>query len=551
MNPKKLLFASLFAPFLLLSNPTEENEKINGIVLLPDPASLSSDREHGGVVIQLPSECQSLSKRLQPFLNKELNQENILKIKEEIQAYFREEARDFIIVQIPEQEVTNGEIAFIVTEGVIDQIRFVGNRNFSDKTLNRYLTIQPGQQVNKEKIISDVSWLNRNPFHRTEVVFSQGEERGTTDLDLVTQDRFRLRLFAGADNTGNDFTGNLRYFSGFNVADLFFADLLSFQFTSTKNFTNFNAYTANYTLFLPWKNTLIMWGGYATIRPFVRGLRNEGRDFQGSVRYIVPFKPLYPAFTHEIDFGADFKEFNSSLFFTSELSPLPIVLADPTPIVPLITNTVNLLQMTIAYKMEYNTPKLRATFQLENFVSPGQLISKQTKAGYDELRYGARPLYYYAKAAFGGVCHLTPAKWTNPVDISWLIRGQASTTPLLPSEQFGLGGYDTVRGYDEREILADDALCVNFEIRLPVFPLIPKIKNEFTILGFFDYGYGYDLKILPTEENPNYLVSVGPGIRYTIIPYLVLRADYGFQLHHTQFNTHKVGKFNLGAALSF
>lgn len=40
-------------------------------------------------------------------------------------------------------------------------------------------------------------------------------------------------------------------------------------------------------------------------------------------------------------------------------------------------------------------------------------------------------------------------------------RGQLASTNLLPSEQMGLGGYNSVRGYLERQVNVDNGLIVN------------------------------------------------------------------------------------------
>jgi hemolysin activation/secretion protein len=545
----KYLLSALTFPLFLFSGLAEENPKIEGIVLVTDPSEIASlDSEWRGIDlrhIEAPGGNEELAECLSPYLMADLNEENIQKIKEQLIAFYRKNKKPFVSVQVPEQEVSKGVVAFVMTEGKIETIRFSGNTHFSDKTLSRYLSVHSGDVVNKEQVLTDVSWLNRNPFHRTQVVFSPGQEKGGVDLDFVTEDRRRVRIFGGADNTGNNFTGNTRYFGGFNVANLFFADLFTLQLTSGKDYNQFNAYTANYTVFLPWKHTLNLWGGYSQMRPFVRGLRNEGKDAQASIRYIIPFKPIYSEFTHEVDVGFDYKSQNSSLFFTSTPSLLPIVLADPTPVVPLIVNTVTLSQLMIAYRLEYDLPKLRMTVQLENYCSPLHWLPDQSNSNYNQLRFGARNVYFYQKAAFGGIYHF-PRRF----QVSWLIRGQISTTPLLPSEQFGLGGFDTVRGYDEREILADDAICTNLELRLPNFSIFSRLKDNFYMLGFLDYGFAYNIDALPTETNPTYLISAGPGLRYTIMPYLIFRADLGYQLHRTQFSTH-TAKFNLGGTLCF
>ncbi|MBN4669065.1 ShlB/FhaC/HecB family hemolysin secretion/activation protein, partial [Pandoraea nosoerga] len=47
------------------------------------------------------------------------------------------------------------------------------------------------------------------------------------------------------------------------------------------------------------------------------------------------------------------------------------------------------------------------------------------------------------------------------------VQGQMADGPLVSSEQFSLGGLDTVRGYLESEMLGDNGAVANIELRTP------------------------------------------------------------------------------------
>lgn len=541
---KLLLFLVFCVSYSLYSDEhktTEVPSQIRGIVVTSDSSDLASidTDEIEGIQIKkmdVPGGIQDLQDLLVLFIGKELTEENIFEIKEQIISYFQEHDRSFLKVDIPEQDVTNGVVGFTLTEAKVAEICFEGNKYFPVRSVKKYLHVKPGETISKDQISNDIAWMNRNPFHRTEAIFSPGEESGSTDLKLVTNERFPLRFYLGGDNTGNDFTGNARYFVGFNWGNAFFLnDLFTYQFMTADDFHKYTAHALDYTSYFPWQHALKVWGGYASIHPKIRDFDQSGKAAQISFRYVLPYKPLYTDFLHELDVGADYKYQNNALFFTSELLTFPV-----------LDHSVNLTQVVFGYRLRYTPKNHEVTFRAEAFLSPGEWLPNQRNSEYNKLRRHAKSTYLYIRAAAGDIYQL-PLRFA----LAGLVRAQISTNTLLPSEEFGLGGYDSVRGYDENEILADAALCLNFEIRTPPIPVIAKVKNELYFLAFMDYGLGCNIHSLQGERNPAHLWSIGPGVRYTVGPYLTFRVDYGFQLHHTLFHTHHLGKVHLGLTASY
>jgi hemolysin activation/secretion protein len=134
---------------------------------------------------------------------------------------------------------------------------------------------------------------------------------------------------------------------------------------------------------------------------------------------------------------------------------------------------------------------------------------------------------------------------------TWALRGTAqfSDGPLLPSEELGVGGYASVRGYEERLVNGDDGWIINNELRTPSF----KIGN---LLG--KYGYGDGLQFLAFVDYGAVrangvrtdLLSVGPGLRYRMSRNVFVRFDYGFQLLERNLSTRN-SRAHIGVLLSF
>lgn len=119
------------------------------------------------------------------------------------------------------------------------------------------------------------------------------------------------------------------------------------------------------------------------------------------------------------------------------------------------------------------------------------------------------------------------------------LQGQLADGPLVSSEQFAVGGLDTVRGYLESETLGDDGVAGTFEVRSPdigpnlqkLVPPPPKdqtddvlahipVFNEWRFFVFADAGVVQVLEPLPEQQSKFDLWSAGAGTRFKFFNYL-------------------------------
>jgi len=485
----------------------------------PKPGQFSGIKIYN---LTIPGQEDELKKKLEPFLNRvQLTQDSLAEIKRTIVIYFRNHNHPVVTVLTPEQDITDGVLQLVVLEGRVGQIEWSGNEYFSNKQLGKYLRLAPGDSINDDKLKSDVAWMNRNPFRHTDLILTPGKDNGTTDIRLVTKDRRPLRLYAGVDNTGTDFTGISRWFAGFNWANAFYVDqILTYQYTTSEDFKKFQAHTINYVIPLPWRNTLTFYGGYSTVHPHIPGLGSHGKSGQGSFRYNFPVGKTYSLTPQDFTIGADYKNTNNTLEF--EESGVEIE-----------SKSVNITDLYFGYHFGVESSSHRFGFETEVFISPGSWLVHQTTKAYEKLRAGAKPSYIYGRLSFDD-------HWMFRADGIWELntqmRLQLSNQNLLPSEQFGLGGWNTVRGYEEREVNTDNALCINFEFKTPAFKLFFRKKrtDSMQFLLFCDLGFGKDHHKLPGARSIQKLISTGPGIRYNIATNLSSRLDWGIPLEKVQ-----------------
>lgn len=536
-------------------SPCSKGNLLNGIFLTGPKTTLSQEDKEALAKIrdvevrnlEVPDGIGNLKQFLEPlFIHQCLTSELIVEIKNAIIRYFRNHGHPVIAIDVPEQEITDGVLHLIITEGKLGTLITRGNRWFSSKLLKSDIRLKPGEPIDTDILLEDLAWMNRNPFHETNLIFTPGSEDGMTDVELITKDRFPLRFYAGADNTGTIGTGQARLFGGFNWGNAFGCDQqLTYQATFSADGNRFRANTVNYVAPLPWRHILQIYGGYSVIRPRHdhshskhRTFHSKGRSFQSSLRYTVPIPPTYKGKEHEWVAGIDYKNTNNNLAFIEPHER------------PIITNEVNIFQLMVGYNLGIALGKHEFAFSGEVFGSPGDFLPHQSNRAYNHLRRGAQNTYAYGRLMVSELYQL-PKRWA----LFFQARGQLSSTSLLPSEQFGLGGYDTVRGYDEREVNADSGCCGNFEFRTPAFPFFlfrsTKFKDSLYLLAFADYGLSIEYTHVPGRIHTQQLCSSGPGLRYRLGNYVSLRVDVGYRFVPVHEGQGKGWKTHLGALISY
>lgn len=204
---------------------------------------------------------------------------------------------------------------------------------------------------------------------------------------------------------------------------------------------------------------------------------------------------------------------------------------------PLIAKLANITQFTGGYNLGYKNRRIITSLELEGFWSPTDWVADQSQSNYTSIRPYANAAYFYFRSTYSLIIRLP-----KDVSIYNAFRGQYSNRNLLPSEEYGVGGYNTVRGYKEREINGDNAFLWNFELRSPQIRILDhllrrkesrkSIPDALQLLLFFDLGWVGLHKTENYEPRNQHALSFGPGVRYSVTPYLNFRADYGQQLRN-------------------
>lgn len=115
-------------------------------------------------------------------------------------------------------------------------------------------------------------------------------------------------------------------------------------------------------------------------------------------------------------------------------------------------------------------------------------------------------------------------------DVQLVLRGaaQLSNSPLPSTEQFAVGGADTVRGYRENTLVRDQGVAGSVELRVPV--IRKGGDTVLTVVPFADAGYGKDLTGDAAARDGDALASVGAGLVFAPDPRVSAQLFYGYAL---------------------
>lgn len=104
------------------------------------------------------------------------------------------------------------------------------------------------------------------------------------------------------------------------------------------------------------------------------------------------------------------------------------------------------------------------------------------------------------------------------------INAQLTPDSLLSLERFSMGGVDTVRGYRQNQLVADNGILGSVEVRIP----LTSNPNPLQLAPFFEIGTAWNNQ--DPDPDPGTIASLGLGLRWQISSSLDLRLDYGIPL---------------------
>lgn len=432
-----------------------------------------------------------------------------------LEALYLQAGYSTVQVTLPEQEISSGVIRLVVREMKLGSVTLLSAGHHDLDNVRASLPgLVEGQVPNTIAVAESLRLANDNPSKQTQLLFKPDPANNRVDAVLRLEDEKPWKAFLSLDNTGNSDTGNTRLSLGYQHANLFNRDhVVTLQYiTSVEKPQDVSIYGFGYRWPLYDRADAIdLYAGYSDVNSgTVAGLFNvSGKGTIVGARYTHPFIKT-SEIEHKLAAGIDYRAYENNI--------------DQSGVALGSSVTVHPISLTWSSLRKSDSTQLNgyATW-LHNLPggSQGQdadfaMARSGAAASYQLFRLGAN-----ASQQFAG-------------DWQWRLALDAQYTrePLVPGEQFGLGGQDSVRGFAERAVSGDRGWRTGLEVFTPEMggkTGIDGARLRFSV--FVEGGQVHRLQSLPGETTDESIASVGFGMRFGIAKSLSIRLDYGHVIH--------------------
>lgn len=513
-------------------------DELKSLIFLNDPEKLTARsidatgiqvNSESGLVILKDPEFQEIAGA---YLGKPVSMRLLNELVRDVILFYRGQDRPVVDVSIPSnQEITNGVIQILITEAKVGRVIVQGSQFFDDDVLLKQPFISPGDPVFESELSKDLQWLNRNPFRKVDLKLTPGENRGETDVVFNVEDDLPWRIYSGYEDTGTRSTGLERTFYGFNWFNAFNRDdQAGYQYTASSDFRKLGAHSAFYSRALQNRDIVTLYGSYAEFTsPIAFFGTSSGVTWQVLGRKYHELKSD-GKYKQGFVSGFDVKQTNNNLDFGGAL---------------IFGEEVSIVQMMMGYQGRYEDAYGSWNLGADGYLSPGNIGGGNRSPTFQQVRPFSTANYFYAR----GFLERRQSLNRN-LELVGRFTGQLSEANLIVTEQLGLGGYNSVRGFDLYTAVQDSGFILNLELHTKPISLVNS-DDELKFLGFYDYGQGYNHTLLPGEASTVRLQGMGAGLRYQLQSNIELRADYGWQIDSSATLISYRSRSHIGCVLSY
>lgn len=393
-----------------------------------------------------------------------------------LQQAYRQAGYGAVVVLVPAQDLAGGSVRLEVIEGKLQQVQVTGQRAFSTANVLASLpALQIGQTPRLFDLDGELLMANENPAKSVRVVLQPGESRGDVEALVVVEEQDPKRLQFVLDNTGNSDTGRYRLSALYQHANVDDRDIVFGLRAATSPTEPSRVAVLGSTLRVPlYANKIFIEGSLlasntqsATNTTPAGDLRFSGNGLAVGARLIRTLAS--PSETKaQLAVGIDARRYRNDCSL-GEFGAAGCGSA---------AASVDVLPVTLSYSWQ----KPGQFAASASWVSNLALGSAGRDADFEASRPGATSRYHLLRWNVYGQQRLT-ADWIA----AWRTDGQWAAKPLVFAEQYGAGGANSVRGFEERSFNSDSGASVSLELRRTLQgTAVPVWLGETTVSGFID-----------------------------------------------------------------
>ncbi len=427
----------------------------------------------------------------------------------------------------------NGVIGLRVVERRIERLRVTHARYFvPDAVRDGAPSLAPGKVPNMHQVSADLVGLNMLPDRTVQPNLKPGREPDTVDVDLDVSDKFPLHGSLELNNRYNADTSHLRLNASLTYDNFFQrGDSGTINYSvAPEDVRDAEIESASYLFHIPDSRlSLLMTYLHSNSNVVALGTTDvAGRGTTGGFRLLIPLGTTADSaggsFTQSFSVGWDYKRFYELDTFNFGCTGKSVVklaasgslagCATPGAAPSATSAPVTYYPLNAAYAANWTGPHSTTDVNISVELNVDHLGSTATT--FDNKRYLASPGFSLLRTTITREQDLP-----HDVQLWGSLSGQLSNDALISSEQFALGGADSIRGYLEAETLGDYGVTLQTELRSPdIHKYVGGPVRSWRFHIFGDTGLVDTLDDLPASHSTYGLSSAGVGTRVNLWGYL-------------------------------
>ncbi|BAS57577.1 surface antigen (D15) [Leptolyngbya boryana IAM M-101] len=477
----------------------------------PEPPENVSDTiqikqiEIVGSTVFRPQDFAEITRK---YVDRRISFAELLQIRTEITELYIKQGYVTSAAVLPPQVLTGGTVKIQIIEGAIASIDVIGTRRLNPAYIRSRIGLVAQKPLNVNRLLEGLRLLQLDPLIASiSADLQAGTRSGTSVLQITIAESKTLTISPLLDNSRSPSVGSFRRQLEVSQANLLgLGDALRASYTNTNGS---NGVDLSYIVPLnPRNGTLRLAYGSTRSRvieePFdILEIEARSRYYELTLRQPIVQRP-----TNELAIGLTFSRQESQ-------TELGIDNIGPFPLSPGADEQGRTRVSALRFFQEYVQRSDRQVLAARSQFSLGLNFLNST------INEQAPDSRFFAWRG--------QAQWTRLLarDSLFLVRGdmQLADRTLVPLEQIGVGGQETVRGYRQDALLTDNGFLFSTELRLPIF----RPRNGLVQLTpFVDLGTGWNR----SGDNPekNTLVGAGLGLLWRQGENFSARIDFGFPL---------------------
>jgi hemolysin activation/secretion protein len=444
----------------------------------------------------------------QAYLNRDISIAELFEIRSKITELYLSKGYVTSGAIVPPQTIgkSDGIVQIQVIEGRVDSIEVKGNSRLNAEYVRSRIARYTGKPLNQQQLLTGLQLLRLNPLiNNVRAELAAGLQPGSSILTVEIGEAPIWYSQISVDNHRSPSAGtDRRQVQVRNINVFGWGDSASIGYTNTNGS---NGIDLNYQTPLNPQNTRLSFSyGSSSSRvievPFNSlDIQSKSSYYEASIQH-----PIIQTPTQELEVGLVISNRQSQAQLFDNI-PFPSAGADLNGQTRL--SAVRLVQ---SYTQRNEREVFAARSQFSVGVDAfGATINNQVP---DSRFFAWRGQAQYVKL-------LAP-------DSILLVRGdvQVADRAMLPLEQFGLGGVDSVRGYRQDALLADNGLFASTEARFPIARFAK--DSTLQITPFVDFGTVWNNSSEKLARKT--LLSTGLGLRYQLSDRLTAKVEWGIPL---------------------